>query len=608
MKKKIESYQGAAGGWGAVKSVANAVRKQMDIRQDVIAMFDMNKPEGFDCPGCAWPDPKHSASFDICENGAKAIAWEVTDKQVNASFFAENTVQSLLTWGDHELEAAGRLTQPLKYDDVSDCYKPLSWQQAFDEIGARLQSYSDPNQVEFYTSGRTSNEAAFLYQLFAREYGSNNFPDCSNMCHEPTSVGLAASIGVGKGTVLLEDFEKCDLVICIGHNPGTNHPRMLTSLRALVKRGAKMIAINPLQERGLERFTAPQNPFEMLTNSETQLASAYYNVRIGGDMALLKGMMRLLIERDDAASAAGRPSLLDDEFIQTHTVGFDELRRDVLNSEWKDIERISGLSQTQIAELADAYAAAERTIICYGMGITQHEHGTQNVQQLVNLLLMKGNIGKPGAGICPLRGHSNVQGDRTVGITEKPSAEFLDRLCERYGFTPPHAPGHAAIASMQAICTGQARALICMGGNFALAMPDREASAVPLTQLDLAVHVATKLNRSHLLTARHSYILPVLGRSEIDMQKRDRARSKRAAPQGRAKRVNPPSPPYFKKSSYACTGFFFACGTADIPGIGSNASPGLPDRTRQVARLSAAPPGGCPKTTKPGLARALLTV
>ncbi|EFW0380856.1 acid resistance putative oxidoreductase YdeP [Shigella flexneri] len=519
MKKKIESYQGAAGGWGAVKSVANAVRKQMDIRHDVIAMFDMNKPEGFDCPGCAWPDPKNSASFDICENGAKAIAWEVTDKQVNASFFAENTVQSLLTWGDHELEAAGRLTQPLKYDAVSDCYKPLSWQQAFDEIGARLQSYSDPNQVEFYTSGRTSNEAAFLYQLFAREYGSNNFPDCSNMCHEPTSVGLAASIGAGKGTVLLEDFEKCDLVICIGHNPGTNHPRMLTSLRALVKRGAKMIAINPLQERGLERFTAPQNPFEMLTNSETQLASAYYNVRIGGDMALLKGMMRLLIERDDAASAAGRPSLLDDEFIQTHTVGFDELRRDVLNSEWKDIERISGLSQTQIAELADAYAAAERTIICYGMGITQHEHGTQNVQQLVNLLLMKGNIGKPGAGICPLRGHSNVQGDRTVGITEKPSAEFLARLGERYGFPPPHAPGHAAIASMQAICTGQARALICMGGNFALAMPDREASAVPLTQLDLAVHVATKLNRSHLLTARHSYILPVLGRSEIDMQK-----------------------------------------------------------------------------------------
>ncbi|HHZ2046173.1 TPA: molybdopterin-dependent oxidoreductase [Escherichia coli] len=282
MKKKIESYQGAAGGWGAVKSVANAVRKQMDIRQDVIAMFDMNKPEGFDCPGCAWPDPKHSASFDICENGAKAIAWEVTDKQVNASFFAQNTVQSLLTWGDHELEAAGRLTQPLKYDAVSDCYKPLSWQQAFDEIGARLQSYSDPNQVEFYTSGRTSNEAAFLYQLFAREYGSNNFPDCSNMCHEPTSVGLAASIGVGKGTVLLEDFEKCDLVICIGHNPGTNHPRMLTSLRALVKRGAKMIAINPLQERGLERLDLAVHVATKLNRSHLLTARHSYILPVLG--------------------------------------------------------------------------------------------------------------------------------------------------------------------------------------------------------------------------------------------------------------------------------------------------------------------------------------
>ncbi|AOV96450.1 oxidoreductase [Edwardsiella hoshinae] len=518
MKQKIATYQAAAGGWDAVKAVADALRQQMDLRREVIAMFDMNKPDGFDCPGCAWPDPKHSASFDVCENGAKALAWEVTDKRLDASFFAANSVQSLLCWNDHDLEAAGRLTLPLKYDAASDRYQPLSWQQAFDEIGSRLQGYSDPNQVEFYTSGRTSNEAAFLYQLFAREYGSNNFPDCSNMCHEPTSVGLAASIGVGKGTVLLDDFAQCDLVICIGHNPGTNHPRMLTSLRALVKRGAKMIAINPLQERGLERFTAPQNPLEMLTAAETQLASAYYRVRIGGDTALLKGMMRLLIERDEAARAAGQAPLLDDAFIQAHTAGYAELRRDVLNTRWSDIERISGLSQAQIGELTDAYASAERTIICYGMGITQHQHGTQNVQQLVNLLLLKGNIGRPGAGICPLRGHSNVQGDRTVGITEQPSAEFLARLGEHFGFTPPQAPGHAAVASMQAICRGEARALICLGGNFALAMPDRQASAIPLTQLDLAVHIATKLNRSHLLTARHSYILPVLGRSEIDMQ------------------------------------------------------------------------------------------
>ncbi len=518
MKPKVETYSAAAGGWGAVKAVADALRHQMDLRREAIALFDMNKPDGFDCPGCAWPDPKHSASFDACENGAKALAWEATAKRVDADFFAAHRVQTLLSWGDHELEAAGRLTLPLKYDAASDYYQPLSWQQAFEEIGARLQGYRDPNQVEFYTSGRTSNEAAFLYQLFAREYGSNNFPDCSNMCHEPTSVGLAASIGVGKGTVLLEDFEQCDLVICIGHNPGTNHPRMLTSLRALVKRGAKMIAINPLQERGLERFTAPQNPLEMLTNHETSLASAYYHVRIGGDTALLKGMMRLLIERDEAARAAGQPPLLDDAFIAEHTRGYAALRSEALNTRWQDIERISGLSQAQLAELTDAYAAAERTIICYGMGITQHQHGTQNVQQLVNLLLLKGNIGRPGAGICPLRGHSNVQGDRTVGITEKPSAEFLARLGAYFGFTPPAAPGHAAVASMQAICDGSARALICLGGNFALAMPDRQASAEPLTQLDLAVHIATKLNRSHLLTARHSYILPVLGRSEIDMQ------------------------------------------------------------------------------------------
>lgn len=343
------------------------------------------------------------------------------------------------------------------------------------------------------------------------------------MCHEPTSVGLAASIGVGKGTVLLEDFEKCDLVICIGHNHGTNHPRMLTSLRALVKRGAKMIAINPLQERGTERFTAPQNPFEMLTNSETQLASAYYNVRIGGDMALLKGMMRLLIERDDAASAAGRPSLLDDEFIQTHTVGFDELRRDVLNSEWKDIERISGLSQTQIAELADAYAAAERTIICYGMGITQHEHGTQNVQQLVNLLLMKGNIGK----LVRVSAHYEVT---LMYRATEPSVSPRNRLQSFWiacvsAMASPHLM-HWTCCNRQhaSYMYGASSSIDLHGGNFALAMPDREASAVPLTQLDLAVHVATKLNRSHLLTARHSYILPVLGRSEIDMQKAVRRR------------------------------------------------------------------------------------
>lgn len=519
MKQKIENYTGPAGGWGALKAVADAIRGQMNERHDLIAMFEMNKPQGFDCPGCAWPDPKHSASFDMCENGAKAMAWETTRKRTTPQFLTEHSVTELLSWNDYDLENEGRLTHPLKYNELTDNYEEISWEEAFGQIGQRLASYDDPNVVEFYTSGRTSNEAAFLYQLFAREYGTNNFPDCSNMCHEPTSVGLAAAIGVGKGTVLLEDFDKADLVICIGHNPGTNHPRMLTSLREVSKRGGKIIAINPLKERGLERFTAPQNPIEMLTLSSTQLATYYYKIRIGGDTALMKGVMKTLIGWDDTARQNGQPAILDHEFIQQHTAGFVALKQDVQNTAWSDIVKHSGMTQEEIEQIAQAYAEAKNTIICYGMGITQHQHGTQNIQQLVNLLLLKGNMGREGAGICPLRGHSNVQGDRTVGITEKPGKLFLQKLETRFGFTPPAEFGHAAVASMQAIFEGRSRALICMGGNLAVAMPDKEACFSGMKKLDLAVHLATKLNRSHLLTARHTYLFPVLGRTERDIQK-----------------------------------------------------------------------------------------
>lgn len=518
MKKKIEEYTGPAAGWGAVKAVAQALRGQMEIGHDVIAMFDMNKVDGFDCPGCAWPDPKHTASFDICENGAKAIAWEATSKSTTPEFFAKHTVTELLSWDDFHLEDEGRLTHPMKYNPQLDKYEPIEWDEAFKQIGEKLQNYSDPNTVEFYTSGRTSNEAAFLYQLLAREYGTNNFPDCSNMCHEPTSVGLAASIGVGKATVLLEDFDKADLVICIGHNPGTNHPRMLSSLREVSKRGAKIIAINPLRERGLERFAYPQDVVEMLTLESIPLAGHYYKVRIGGDTALIKGVMKVLIERHQTALETGQPPILDTDFISTHTHGYDALKNDVLTTGWKDILRVSGLSREAIEEIADLYSEAKNTIICYGMGITQHQHGTQNVQQLVNLLLLKGNIGREGAGICPLRGHSNVQGDRTVGITEKPSKHFLDKIAQRFGFQPPSEFGHAAVASMQAISAGSANALICMGGNLAVAMPDKDACYAGMKKLDLAVHTATKLNRSHLLTAKNTFLLPVLGRSEIDRQ------------------------------------------------------------------------------------------
>ena len=520
MKEKIENYTGAAGGWGALKAVVTALKGQMEIRDDAVAMFEMNKPKGFDCPGCAWPDAKKVPIFDICENGAKAVSWEATSKKTTPEFFADHTITELLQWTDYQLENEGRITHPVKYNSETDTYQSIPWNQAFQEVGEILRGYSDPNQVEFYTSGRTSNEAAFLYQLFAREYGTNNFPDCSNMCHEPTSVGLAASIGVGKATVVLDDFEKADLVICIGHNPGTNHPRMLNTLREVSLRGATIVAINPMKERGLEKFVYPQNPVEMLTDHAVPLATSnhYYQVRIGGDTALIKGVMRIIIEKHDLAVSIGNPPILDLEFIEQHTSGFEALKKDVLSSSWDDLIRISGLTKESIEALAELYIKSNATIICYGMGITQHQHGTHNIQQLINLLLLKGNIGKPGAGISPLRGHSNVQGDRTVGITEKPSAEFLANIEKRFGFTPPKDWGHAVVASMQAIYEGKSKALISMGGNLAVAMSDHEKMYQGMKGLDLAVHVATKLNRSHLLTAKNTYIFPVLGRSEIDTQ------------------------------------------------------------------------------------------
>ncbi|PWD87136.1 FdhF/YdeP family oxidoreductase [Ignatzschineria cameli] len=518
MKEKIEKYKGPAGGWGALKAVAEILAEQEREGADAKALFKMNKHDGFDCPGCAWPNPERTPIFDVCENGAKAVAWEATRKKLTPEMLSKMSVTELSKLSAHELEDLGRLTYPLKYDAASDTYQPIEWDVAFKEIGAILQSYDDPTTLELYTSGRTSNEAAFLYQLFGREYGTNNYPDCSNMCHEPTSVGLGASIGVGKSTVTFDDFETVDLVIDIGHNPGTNHPRILSTYRALSKRGATLVAVNPLKERGLERFIYPQNPVEMLTDHPTKLASHYYNVRVGGDVALVKGLMRVVIERHEAAVAKGEPAILDLDFIKDETVGYEAVREDVLNTSWDDITRVSGLTKEAIEEFAGLYIKAERTIICYGMGITQHEHGTQNIQQLVNLLLLKGNMGRPGAGILPLRGHSNVQGDRTVGITEKPSQAMLDKLEARYGFTPPTKWGHAVVASVEAMYSGQSKAFIGMGGNFAEAMPDHDKTYQAMKNLDLAVHIATKMNRSHLLTSKNTYLLPVLGRTEIDMQ------------------------------------------------------------------------------------------
>lgn len=508
----IRHYDGPAGGWGALKATAIAVRTQMDTFEAPATLLRTNQPDGFDCPGCAWPDKEHKSTFQFCENGAKAVTWEATNKRVTPTFFAENTVTSLLTKSDFELEGYGRLTHPLQYHPQSDTFRPIAWEQAFARIGEVLRTLP-ADAVEFYTSGRASNEAAYLFQLFARELGTNNFPDCSNMCHEATSVGLPRSIGIGKGTVSLEDFDNTELVISIGHNPGTNHPRMMGTLHELARRGVPIIVLNPMRERALERFADPQSVVEMATYGSTDIASTYFQVKAGGDAAALKGIAKHLLQLETA-----RGDVLDREFIAAHTQGFDAFAADIHATGWDAIERESGLSRHDLEQVAQAYAKSNATIITYGMGITQHNKGTSNVRLIADLLLMRGNIGKSGAGICPLRGHSNVQGNRTVGITEKPSAAFLSRLEEVFGFVPPSKHGHDAVQTTQAMINGQSKALLCLGGNFAVAMPEHERVFQAMRSLDLCVHVGTKLNRTHLLTGKETFIFPCLGRTELDMQ------------------------------------------------------------------------------------------
>jgi molybdopterin-dependent oxidoreductase alpha subunit len=511
--KGVKTYNAPAGGWGALKATAKAVREQMDMAEAPLLLYRTNKPAGFDCPGCAWPDKEHTSTFQFCENGAKAVTWEATKKRVTPEFFARHTVTELLGWSDYQLENEGRLTHPLAYDAASDKFQAISWDAAFARIGEILRGLPDPNMAEFYTSGRASNEAAFLYQIFAREFGTNNFPDCSNMCHEATSVGLPQSIGIGKGTVSLEDFDHAEMIISMGHNPGTNHPRMMGTLHEVARRGAPIIVFNPLRERALERFADPQSPVEMATFSSTAIASAYYQVKVGGDAAALKGIMKALLALDDAS-----PGIIDHGFIAAHTNGYAALEADLRATAWDGIEAASGLPRAALESVAAAYAKSNATIIPYGMGITQHVKGTETVQQIANLLLLRGNFGKPGAGICPLRGHSNVQGDRTVGITEKPSPQMLERIAHTFGFQPPAAHGHDAVAAMQSIADGRGKVLVCLGGNLAVALPDPAQCFAAMRKLDLAVHINTKLNRSNLLVGKNAIILPCLGRTEQDIQ------------------------------------------------------------------------------------------
>ncbi|WP_322045104.1 FdhF/YdeP family oxidoreductase [Paraburkholderia sp. J67] len=508
----VHPYTGPAGGWGALKATAQAIHDQMESIEAPLTLLRTNQPDGFDCPGCAWPDKEHRSTFQFCENGAKAVTWEATTKRVTPEFLAANTVTSLLQKTDYELEDMGRLTHPMVYDRATDTLRPVGWEDAFARIGEVLRTLA-PDQVEFYTSGRASNEAAFLYQLFAREYGTNNFPDCSNMCHEPTSVGLPQSIGIGKGTVSLDDFDATELIISIGHNPGTNHPRMMGTLHEASRRNVPIIVFNPLRERALERFADPQSMLEMATFGSTRIASTYFQVDAGGDAAALKGVMKALLQME-----AEQGGVLDQDFIATHTEGFAACAADLEATSWDDIEKASGLTRPDLEHVAIAYAKSSATIVTYGMGITQHNKGTANVRLIADLLLMRGNFGKPGAGICPLRGHSNVQGNRTVGITEKPSAAFLKLIEEACGFKPPAGHGHDAVQAMQAMIEGKARALLCLGGNFAVALPDSGRAFPAMAALDLAVHIGTKLNRTHLLVSKETYLFPCLGRTELDIQ------------------------------------------------------------------------------------------
>ena len=506
---KITHYQQPAGGWGSLRASLRSLRQEHALTDGAALLLKMNQAEGFDCPGCAWGDPEAHSSFEFCENGVKAVAAEATGKRVTADFFAAHTLSWLAEQTDYFLEEQGRLTEPMAYDPQSDRYVPVSWDTAFARIAAQLNALASPDEALFYTSGRTSNEAAFLYQLFVREFGTNNLPDCSNMCHEPTSLAMPESIGVGKATVTLDDFELADTILMFGHNPGTNHPRMLATLSEASQRGARILVFNPLHERGLERFLHPQHPVAMLTNHPTPIASHYYQPRSGGDYAIAMGIARTILE-------SGNP---DQAFIEEHTQGFDDFRDLVMNTPWTRIEEQSGLSRPDLEEIGRIYDQGQAAIFTWGMGITQQKHAVATIQMFLNVLLLKGNIGKPGAGPSPIRGHSNVQGDRTMGIYEKPSPEFLQRLGAEFHFAPPRQHGYDTVASIEAMEDGRARFFFGLGGNFANATPDTARAHAALRRCAMTVHVTTKLNRSHIVHGEQALILPCLGRTEIDIQK-----------------------------------------------------------------------------------------
>jgi molybdopterin-dependent oxidoreductase alpha subunit len=516
---KIEPYEGPAGGWGSVESLAQHVAHEA-APSALAELLRQNKVDGFACVSCAWAKPAKSHLAEFCENGAKATFAELTSRRIGAAFFAEHTVSELLTWDDHDLEHQGRLTEPLRYDPVSDTYQPVAWADAFADIGQRLRELRmhDVDSVVFYASGRASLETSYLYQLFARLYGNNNLPDSSNMCHESTSVGLKAAIGVPVGTVRLDDFEHTDCMLFFGQNVGANSPRMLHQLQEASQRDVPILVFNPLHERGLEQFKNPQQVSQMATTARTRIATHYLQVKAGGDIAAITGLCKALVEADDVARASGGERLLDVDFITHHTDGFEAFADFVRAQSWVDLQDESGLRRDALEEAAAVYGRATAAMGIYGMGLTQHKLGVDNVRMLVNLLLLRGHFGRPGAGICPVRGHSNVQGQRTVGISEKPELVPLDKLAAQFDFEPPRHKGLNTVEACEGVLDGRVKAFIGLGGNFVRAVPDHHVIEPAWRGLELTVQIATKLNRSHLVNGKVAYLLPCLGRIERDQQ------------------------------------------------------------------------------------------
>ncbi|MET8441317.1 FdhF/YdeP family oxidoreductase [Streptomyces sp. NPDC004981] len=504
---QIDPVQHSAAGLPAVAHTLRIAQQQMGVRRTAQTLLKVNQKDGFDCPGCAWPegDKRHTAEF--CENGAKAVAEEATLRRVTPDFFAAHPVADLGTRSGYWLGQQGRITQPVYLPEGADRYEAVTWERAFEIIAEELTALSSPDEALFYTSGRTSNEAAFLLQLLAREFGTNNLPDCSNMCHESSGSALTETIGIGKGSVSLEDLHQADLIIVAGQNPGTNHPRMLSALEQAKAAGAKIISVNPLPEAGLERFKNPQTARGMLKGAA--LTDLFLQIRIGGDQALFRLLNKMIVEADGA---------VDTGFVTEHTHGYEEFVQAARAADWDETLIATGLDRATIEQALSMVLASERTIVCWAMGLTQHKHSVPTIREVVNFLLLRGNIGKPGAGVCPVRGHSNVQGDRTMGIFERPAPAFLDALDREFGITSPRHHGYDVVRSIQALRDGDAKVFFAMGGNFVGATPDTAVTEAAMRRARLTVHVSTKLNRSHAVTGIRALILPTLGRTDKDVQ------------------------------------------------------------------------------------------